>query len=93
VEDSQHLDTIREHDEVDDVPKLLQPRGSHIFPHCAMQLRHLFDAGKHFPNTGKNLISEANTNGLKLVAGPPEYLPLPRAAGLPADSRTSLKPL
>jgi hypothetical protein len=34
-----------------------------------MQLRHRFDTGKHFANTGNNMISEANTNGLKLVAG------------------------
>jgi hypothetical protein len=69
VEDSKHLDTICEHDEVDDISKLLQSCGAHIFPNLAMQLRHLLDAGKHFPNTGKDLISEANANGLELVAG------------------------
>jgi hypothetical protein len=63
VENSQHLDTICENDEVDDIPKLLKPRGSHIFPNLAMQFRHLLDARKHFPNTGKDLSSEANTNG------------------------------
>jgi len=69
VEDSKHLYTICEHDEVDDISKLLQPCGAHIFPNLAMQLRRLLDAGKHFPNTGKDLISEANANGLELVAG------------------------
>ncbi len=59
MKDSQYLDTICEHDEVDNVPELLQPRGAHILPNLAMQLRHRFDAGKHFPNTGKKLISEA----------------------------------
>ena len=69
MEDSQHLDAICEHDEVDDIAELFQPCGVHVLPNLAMQLRHLLDACKHFPNTGKDLIFEANTNCLKLIPG------------------------
>ena len=34
-----------------------------------MKLRHLLEAQKHFANTGKDLLSEASTNGLTLIAG------------------------
>jgi hypothetical protein len=63
LENSQEIDTICKHDEVNDVLKPLQSRGTQVVPDFARQLRHLFDADKSFPNTGKNLISEADTNG------------------------------
>jgi len=68
VENGQHLDTVGEHDEIDDVPKLLQPCGTHIFPDRAMQLWHLLDASQHFTNAGKNLLSKTDANSFKVIA-------------------------
>ena len=62
VQDGKHIDVILKHDKVDDIPKLLQPRGTNIFLDDPVKLRHLLDTSKNLAHTGQELLPKTNAN-------------------------------
>lgn len=93
VEDRQHLDTIGEHDEGDEIAGLLQPCDTHILPNLAMQLWHLLDACKHPSEHGQGPEIRGQHEPPQADHGLPGHRPLLHAAGLPAGSQTTFEPL